>query len=61
MPDDEPTPAAETPPGPQPDQDTYPDDDKDDDKDDTKKTSDDGPDVNEKSADSFPASDPPSW
>jgi hypothetical protein len=57
MPDDEPTPPAETPPGPQPDQDTNPTDEEAD----RQQGSDDGPDVNEKSADSFPASDPPAW
>ncbi len=57
MPDDEPTPPAETPPGPQPEQDTTSADEEPG----PAQDSSDGPDVNEKSADSFPASDPPSW
>jgi hypothetical protein len=55
MPDDERDPIEETPPGPQPDQ-AAPSDDEDD-----ETGSDTGPGVTEKSADSFPASDPPSW
>jgi hypothetical protein len=57
MPDDEPTRTEETPPGPQPEQDTTPADEDAD----REQDSSDGPGVNEKSADSFPASDPPSW
>jgi hypothetical protein len=57
MPNDEPTPPAVTPPGPQPAQDTTPAEETAG----SEQDSNDDPGVNEKSADSFPASDPPSW